>query len=215
MPSSRRAGRSSNYTLDFINGALTITQAPLTVTATSAVRQYGTPNPVFCGTISGLFNGDLISAYFTCTATQSSPAGTYTIVASLDDPANYAITLVNGSLTVTVAMIPTATPGFYVVGSAPVFVDTNASVTDGGNLNFNGGSLRITILTNATAEDVLDIEPQGTGAGQIAVQSLNVTYGGTAFATFSGGQDLNPLVFWFNTNATAGVRHSPDAAVDL
>ena len=67
---------SSNYTLDFINGTLTFSQAPLTVTATSAIRQYGTPNPVFCGTISGLFNGDLISAYFTCTATQSSPAGT-------------------------------------------------------------------------------------------------------------------------------------------
>jgi len=194
---------SSNYALSFINGTLTVSQAPLTITASSAVRQYGTLNPVFCGTISGLLNGDSINAYFTCTATQFSPAGTYTIVSSLDDPANYAITLVNGSLTVTVAVIPTTTPGFYVVGSAPVFVDTNASVTDGGNLNFNGGSLGITILTNATADDVLDIEPQGTGAGQIAVQSLHVTYGGTAFAAFSGGQDLNPLVFLFNTNATA------------
>ncbi|MGA2175973.1 MAG: MBG domain-containing protein [Verrucomicrobiota bacterium] len=194
---------SSNYTLDFINGALTVTQAPLTITANCAVRQYGTPNPVFGGTISGLLNGDVITASFTCSAIQSSPAGVYTIVASLDDPENYAVTLVNGSLTITVALIPTATPGFYVVGSAPVFVDTNASVTDGGNLNFNGGSLTITILTNATAQDALDIEPQGTGAGQIGVQSLNVTYGGAAFATFSGGQDLNPLVFLFNTNATA------------
>jgi hypothetical protein len=194
---------SSNYTLSFINGTLTVSQAPLTITATSAVREYGTPNPVFCGTISGLLNGDSISAYFTCSATQSSSAGAYTIVAGLGDPANYAVTLVNGSLTVTVAVIPTETPGFYVVGSPPVFVDTNASVTDGGNLNFNGGSLRITILTNATAEDVLDIEPQGTGVGQIAVQSLNVTCGGTTFAAFSGGQDLNPLVFLFNTNATA------------
>jgi alpha-tubulin suppressor-like RCC1 family protein len=198
---------STNYALSCTNGTLTVTQAPLTVTANSAVRQYGTTNPVFGGTIIGLLNGDPITANYNCGATQSSPAGSYAIVPSLNDPEdkapNYAVAIQNGTLTITVAVIPTPAPVLYVVGSPPVFIDTNASVADGGGLNFNGASLSMTIITNANPDDELGLEPQGNGAGQIGVQATNVTYGGTPFAAFSGGDDLNPLVFLFNTNANA------------
>jgi len=198
---------STNYALSCTNGTLTVTQAPLTVTANSAIRQYGTPNPVFGGTISGLLNSDPITASYNCNATQSSPAGSYSIVPSLNDPeseaANYAIATQNGTLTITVEVVPTQVPVFYVVGSAPVFVDTNASVADGGGLSFSGASLSITIITNATSDDELAVESQGNGAGQIGVHATNVTYGGAPFATFSGGTDLHPLVFLFNTNANA------------
>jgi hypothetical protein len=198
---------STNYALSYTNGTLTVTQAPLTVTANSAVRQYGTPNPVFGGTITGLLNGDPITVTYTCGATQSSPAGSYAIVPSLNDPEDkapdYAVTTRNGTLTITVAVIPTPTAVLYVVGSPPVFIDTNASVADGGSLNFNGASLSITVITNATSDDELGVEPQGNGAGQTGVQATNVSYGGAPFGTFSGGEDLNPLVFLFNTNANA------------
>ncbi len=193
---------STNYALSYTNGTLTVTQAPLTVTANSTVRQYGTANPVFGGTISGLLNGDPITANYNCAATQSSPAGSYAIVPSLNDPdglaPNYAVATENGTLTITVAVTPTPAPVLYVVGNPPVFIDTNASVADGGGLNFSGASLSITILTNATVEDELAVEPQGNGVGQVDVQSANVNYGGTTFATISGGQDINPLVFVFN-----------------
>jgi hypothetical protein len=198
---------SSNYAISYINGTLTITQAPLTVTANNASSQYGTPIPAFSGTISGLLNGDPITAIYTTSATQASPAGSYAIVPSLNDPdslaPNYAVTFVNGTLTITVAFVPTATPVFYVVGNPPVFIDTNASVADGSNLNFGGGSLTVTIVTNACTNDALGIKTQGNGSNQINVQSTTITDGGSPIATFSGGNGLNPLVILFNTNATA------------
>jgi hypothetical protein len=198
---------STNYALTYANGALTVTQAPLTVTANSAIRQYGTPNPVFSGTISGLLNNDPISVNYNCAATQSSPAGSYSIVPSLNDPQdkapNYAVTLQNGTLTITVALTPTPTAILYVVGSPPMLIDTNASVGDGGGINFNGASLTVTIITNAATNVEIAVASQGNGAGQIGVQATNVSYGGTPFATFSGGSGLNPLVFLFNTNAGA------------
>ena len=198
---------STNYSVSCTNGTLTITQAPLNVTADSAARQYGTANPVFRGTITGLLNGDPITANYNCDATQSSPAGSYAIVPSLNDPeskaANYAVAAQNGSLTITVAVTATPPTVLYVVGNAPLLMDTNASVADGGGLNFNGASLSITIITNATLDDELAVETQGDAAGQIGVQATNVTYGGVPFASFAGGTNLNPLVFLFNTNANA------------
>ena len=198
---------STNYLLSYSNGVLTCTQAPLNVAANSAIRQYGTPNPVFGGTINGLLNGDPITVQYNCVATQSSPAGSYAIVPSLNDPdskaANYAVAIQNGTLTITVALIPTPAPVLYVVGNPPVFIDTNASVADGGGLNFSGALLTLTIITNANAGDELAVESQGNAAGQIGAQATNVTYGGAPLATFTGGANLNPLVFLFNTNANA------------
>ena len=210
---------STNYALSYNSGVLTVTRAPLTVTANSAMRQYGTPNPVFGGTISGLLNGDPISANYNSAATQSSPAGSYAIVPSLNDPQNtapnYTVAIQNGTLTITVALTATSTRILYVIGSGPALIDTNVSVADGGSLNYSGASLTMTIITNADTNDEIGVESQGNGAGQIGLQSTNVAYGGAPFATFAGGDGANPLVFLFQTNASARVRHRADAAVDL
>ena len=81
-----------------------VTPAALVVSASNASRPYGQSNPVFGGTISGLQNGDNITATYSCSATSNSPVGTYAIVPSLVDPgnrlANYQTSLVNGTLTV-------------------------------------------------------------------------------------------------------------------
>jgi molybdopterin/thiamine biosynthesis adenylyltransferase len=83
---------------------LVVSQAQLTVTAANASRLYGVANPVFTGTIAGLTNGDNITAAYSCSATTSSPAGTYAIVASFVDPdnrqTNYTVSLLSGTLTV-------------------------------------------------------------------------------------------------------------------
>ncbi|MGA2555719.1 MAG: MBG domain-containing protein, partial [Verrucomicrobiota bacterium] len=198
---------STNYGLTFTNGTLTVSQVPLTVSANSCIRQYGTPNPVFDGTMSGVLNGDPVTAAYNSAATQSSRAGSYAIVPSLNDPegkaANYVVMLQNGTLTITVAVTPTAARGFYVVGSPAVFMETNASVADGGGLGFGGGTLTVTVITNATTNDTLAIASQGNGAGQIGVQAANVAFGGVPIATLSGGNGLNPLAFLLTTNATA------------
>jgi hypothetical protein len=104
-------GKLDNYLVSMTNGTLTVTPAPLTVTANNASRPYGAANPAFSGTIAGIQNGDNISATYTTTATISSPAGTYPIVPSLVDPGNklpnYNVTLNNGTLTVTALIRPT------------------------------------------------------------------------------------------------------------
>ena len=75
---------STNYTINYTNGTLTITPFALTVTADSHARTYGATNPVLGGTLVGVENGDNITASYSTTATTNSPVGTYSIVASLE-----------------------------------------------------------------------------------------------------------------------------------
>ena len=69
-----------NYTVVYVNGALTVGQASLTVTATNATRIYGAANPTFTGTYTGAVNGDTFTVGGSSVATASSPVGTYPIV---------------------------------------------------------------------------------------------------------------------------------------
>jgi len=81
--------------------ALVVSPASLTVTASNASRAYGVSNPTFAGTVVGATNGDAFVVNYSCSATASSPAGTYAIVPSLNSPAtNYSVNFVNGVLTV-------------------------------------------------------------------------------------------------------------------
>ena len=98
---------STNYAISFSNGVLTVRAYGLSVTADNQVRSYGATNPVFSGTISGLQNGDNITATYTTTATAASPVGDYPITPSLVDASgklgNYSVTTNAGTLTVNAA----------------------------------------------------------------------------------------------------------------
>jgi hypothetical protein len=93
-----------NYTVTLNNGVLTVAPAPLSVVAADTSRLYGDPNPAFSGTLTGIKNGDNITASYSSAADPTSPVGTYPIVPSLADPtsklANYTVTSVNGTLTI-------------------------------------------------------------------------------------------------------------------
>jgi len=84
--------------------SMVVLPEPLTVSANNAVRAYGQPNPALTGVITGLANGDNITATYSVTANPGSPVGKYPILPSLVDPnnrqINYAVSLVNGTLTV-------------------------------------------------------------------------------------------------------------------
>jgi hypothetical protein len=88
--------------------SLFVAPAPLTVTVDNASRPYGAANPAFTGAIAGLTNGDNITALYNCAATTNSTVQTYAITPTLSDPGNratnYAVSLVNGTLTVTQAV---------------------------------------------------------------------------------------------------------------
>ena len=95
---------SVDYTGAAASTSISVSQIPLRVAANNAGRTYGQTNPVFSGTITGLTNGDNITATYSCGAVPISPPGSYPIVPALVDPngrqGNYSITVSNGSLTV-------------------------------------------------------------------------------------------------------------------
>src|SRR5208282_5035172 len=88
--------------------SVVVSPAPLTVTAANTNRAYGQANPVFAGTITGVTNGDNITAAYSCGATTTSPVGTYPVVPGTavgTDLTNYTVTYVNGTLTVNPAAL--------------------------------------------------------------------------------------------------------------
>ncbi|MHB8330073.1 MAG: MBG domain-containing protein, partial [Acidimicrobiales bacterium] len=109
-----------NYAISYVAGTLSITKAPLTVTANDATRYFEAPNPTFVPSYSGFVLGqDLASSAVsgspTCstTATGSSPPGTYPITCATGTlvAKNYSFAFVAGTLTVTKApTVLSATP---------------------------------------------------------------------------------------------------------
>ena len=103
-------GTAANYAITDVNGTLTVSQAALTVTADNQSKVYGGTDPTLTYTPSGtLYYGDtyaVISGVSLSTTTgAAATAGTHTITASGGTAANYAITDVNGTLTVAKAAL--------------------------------------------------------------------------------------------------------------
>jgi len=96
---------ASNYAIAYAPGTLTITPAALSIRPDNKAKFYGDINPVLTASYTGFVNGDnqagLLSMPVLATAaTTSSPVGTYSITASGASSANYAISYLQGTLTV-------------------------------------------------------------------------------------------------------------------
>ena len=108
---------SANYSFGpFVNGTLTVTKAPLTVTADNKTKVQGAANPTLTATITGFVLGQTLatsgvtgSPTLTTTAGVGSPVGSYpiTVTGGTLAAANYSFgPFVNGTLTVTAANTP-------------------------------------------------------------------------------------------------------------
>src|SRR5262249_59644729 len=100
----------ADYAITYVDGTLTVTQAALTVTADDQTKVYGAALPTLTASYSGFVNGDTVAdlttaATLSTTATANSHVGTYTITASGAVDADYTITYVDGTLTVTQASL--------------------------------------------------------------------------------------------------------------
>lgn len=98
-------GTLTNKKANLIKGTLTITKAPLTISAGNYTKEVGEANPTFTPTFNGFKNGETKSVLtqqpvISCTATKDSPAGNYPIIVSGAEAQNYNINYVNGILTV-------------------------------------------------------------------------------------------------------------------
>ncbi len=90
----------------------------------------------------------------------------------------------------------------YTEGEAAAIIAATTTLTDPDSATFDGGNVTVSITTNGTAADRLEILNQGTGVGQVGLSGSNVTFSGTTIGTFSGGTGTTPLVITLNANAT-------------
>jgi len=98
---------NNNYTVSFVNGALTIAAAPLTVTASNASKAYD--GVAYSGgngvAYSGFVNSETSSALggtlaYSGNSQGATAAGSYAITPSGLTSSNYALSFVNGALTI-------------------------------------------------------------------------------------------------------------------
>jgi MBG domain (YGX type) len=115
--SSCTASTGTNYTINYVRGTVTVTQAALTITASSSMMTYGGVVPTITPSYGGFVNGQnssSLTAPPTCTttATSASAPGGYPSSCTGAVDANYAITYVKGTVTVSALEISPASVNF-------------------------------------------------------------------------------------------------------
>ncbi len=181
---------------------LTIAPDPVTITANNATRPVNTPNPTFTGTITGnIPAGQSITATYATTALENSPANTYPItptpVAGPDTLlANYAITINNGTLTIT---NPGPVGTFTIAATPP-----EQEIDKTGGVNY---SVTLTSVNGFTDQLSLSCSglPEG-GTCSFAPGTVQPTAGGTDTVVMTVGATVD------STNVpdgTYGALHMP------
>jgi hypothetical protein len=132
-----------DYSINYVSGTLTVTPAPLTITADSKIMIYGGTFPTLTVSYSGFVNGDSAASLTTqptlsTTATPTSPMGSYPITASGAADSNYTISYVSGTLTVTLP--PKSAYILNPKASGAVTASGNASLKLPGGLVVDSGS---------------------------------------------------------------------------
>ncbi len=200
----------SNALLPVTNSVtINVQQAPLTVTAISTNKIYGSAVPALTATYSGFVLGEdtnnLTSlAAVTTTAVDSSDVGNYPITASGASSPNYSFTYVDGTLTITQALsigavVSSADPA--LPGSSVIFTTTLSAVAPGvgtpdGTVNFR---------IDGT------IAGSGTLSGGVATfTTSSLTHGShTVTAEYAGSLDFVGIT---NSLAASQVINTPPLA---
>lgn len=168
---------AANYTFSFSAGNLSISAAPLTISANSKTMAYGSSVPGLNATFTGLVNGDsssVVSGLVLATAaTSHSNVGVYAINASGGTAANYAITDVNGTLTIAPATLTVAATDLTkIVGQAnPPLADTISGFVNGQSASIVTGSP--VLSTTATVASGVGSYPISIAAGTLAAPNYN------------------------------------------
>ncbi|MCH7400203.1 gliding motility-associated C-terminal domain-containing protein, partial [Belliella sp. DSM 107340] len=184
-PITLSGGTDANYAITLVNGTLTVGQKAVTITADDKSKIYGESNPSLTFAYDGLVNGDekvATEPSISTTATASSNTGTYPITLSGGSDANYAITVVDGTLTV-----EQKTLTITAEDQSKVYGETNPSLT----FAYDG-------LVNG--DEKISTEPS---ISTTATASSNT---GTYPITLSGGSDANYAITLANGTLTVGQK---------
>ncbi len=164
---------AQNYDIKYAKGTLTIVKADgVVVTAKNYTRKYGEANPTFEYTSTGAtLNG---TPALSCTATATSPVGTYPIVVNKGSVKNYNASYVNGTLTITKASLTIAAKN-YTIKQGEALPTFDASYT-----GFKNGETKSVLTkqptfvcsaTSASAPGTYDITVSGAEA-----KNYDITY---------------------------------------
>jgi len=188
----------------------TITQAPLTVAALDASNVLGQPLPPFDATITGFVHSETSSVLsgtlvFSVPPAASSTPGTYSITPSGLSSADYAITYVNGNLTVT-GVSPPIPPVPPAVVLPPVVIGGNdgsggggtSGGSSGGSGGTSGGSTSGSASDGTSGQTTAGGTSGGTNPGDTIPGGTSgdtggtTTAGGTSGGTNPGGTSGDP-----------------------
>lgn len=162
---------SPNFT-GSATGSLVVAKAPVTVAALNATRVYGTVNPRLRATPSGVPAGAPAPIFSLATTAQTtSPVGTYPITVTPGANANYAVTAVPATLTVSKAtLVVVALDRSKAEGSpVPPLVARYSGIKDWDSTTLLSGD--VTLSTTATASS-----PVGTYGIQVSGPSSLANY---------------------------------------
>ena len=202
---------SNNYTITYVDGTLTVTPAPLTITVNAANKVYGQPNPGFSVNYAGLVNGDTPSVLsgilsFTTSATDSSSAGNYAVCGSGLSDSNYTISYVAGNLTVTPASLTITVAGaIKLYGQVnPSFSVSYAGLVNGDTPNALSGTLSIT--TSVTAS---------SSVGSYSVFASGLNSGNYTISYIAGALAVTPAPLTIAVNAASQLYGQPNPAFSV
>jgi len=221
---------STNYSITQVGGVLTNTPAALVITANNTNMVYGATVPFFTASYSGFVNGDSAASLttpvsLTSSALATSPAGPYAITASGAADTNYAISYVNGTLTIgsatlTVtannqtkaygAALPTLTASYsgWVNGDTTNNLTALAAITTTATSTSNVGNYPITV-TNAASSNYAFVYVAGT---------LTVTNSWTTGALVSSANPAlpgGPVTFTLTVTPVAPGAGTPTGLVNF
>jgi hypothetical protein len=212
-----------NYTIGYVAGTLAVNPVGLTITAKDQSKAYGAALPGLMVSYSGFVNGDTaasltVAPTVTTTGTASSPAGSYPITASGAVDANYTISYVAGTLTITqansaTALVSSANPslrGSNVTFTTTVAPVAPASTTPTGNVQFytNGVALGspVALTDGVAALSTADLPP-GTNT------VLAAYVGDSNFLGSTGS--VAQVVSVVQTPVTVGITNNGDGSVTI
>ena len=204
-PITVSGGSAKNYNLTYTNGTLTITSGTLVLTAKSYTRVYGDENPTFEFEQSGsaTLRG---TPSITCSATKTSPVGTYDIVIAKGTVENEGVTYVNGKLTITPAEL-TVTAN----DASREYGDENPALT----VSYNG-------FKNSDTEAALATKPtastSATKASDVAIYVISVSGGAATNYTLKyvpGKLTVNKAVLTVKANDAERQEGEPNPEFTL
>ena len=167
---------STNYTISFNNGTLTVNPKAATLIINNASKTYGDTDPGFTAVAGGLYGSDTLN--YTLNRASGENVGDYAIGATLGLNPNYTITVTDGVFTINPkALSITANSLTILYGDAvPTYGVTYSGFAGIENESVLGGTLLLTgSYTQGSGIGTYDIVPSGLTSTNYNISFYNGT----------------------------------------